>query len=118
MGSGTKFKRRGIPLFLIFSFIFLATFCVKAAQGENVLGLDSRQYYDIYIGSYNDSLSVIRNVEIVGFNEVKNLTFLVIRTDNFEGKRSEGLIMLNYIRAILPSHGVTQIQGVSSVKYP
>ena len=79
--------------------------------GENVLGLDDSNTYDIYMADYTGSFTVIKNVDIVGVKDLFGKKFLAIQTESFNPKASEGLIMLDYIRAILPAHKILAIQG-------
>jgi len=71
---------------------------------ESVLGLNAKTQYDIYIGGAEEGLSLIRAVMIEDLREIRGVAFLVIRTDTFDAKRSEGLIAFHHIRAIIPSH--------------
>ena len=75
---------------------------LTSAQAQE-LGLDPNGSYDIYIGG-GQSLSVIKNVKVVGLRDIKGRTFLVIQTDTFNSITSEGLITFDFIRAIVPSH--------------
>ena len=74
-----------------------------ALAAENSLGLDDQNHYDIYLSGYGDSLTVIRNVDILSLKEFGGQTFLLIRTDTFNAKRSEGLLNFASIRAVLPA---------------
>ena len=103
---------------VIFLFVMLphSPWLLDAQAEENMFGLDARGNVDIYLQSY-DELVVIRNVEIIDFREVHDKIFLVIQTDHFEGKRSEGLILYDYVRAILPSHRTTLMPGTKKIIY-
>ena len=85
-------------------FIGLGLAAVSPVKGAvNPLGLDDQNHYDIYIAGYGDVLSVIRSVDILAVKEFAGQTFMLIRTDTFNAKRSEGLISFASVRAILPS---------------
>ncbi len=84
---------------------------------ENVLGLDSKALYDIYIGANDAGVWAIKNVEIIGFRQINEVEFLVIRVDYFDAKRSEGLIRYDYVRAVLPSNKSIQVEGSQNIQY-
>lgn len=75
-----------------------------ALAAENALGLDDSTHYDIYIAAYGDAITVLRDVDIVAVKQIANETFLLVRTDTFNAKRSEGLVAFSSIRAILPAN--------------
>ena len=82
-----------------------------------ILGLDSRTYYDIYLGGTADSGgSIIKSVQIVGVHQYEGLTFLAIRPDSFSISQSEGLVRLDDIQAILPTlkFSTSSVQGRSN----
>ena len=91
------------------------SFCPYGMADENVLGLQTNGSYDVYIGGSDQDLPAVRNVHIVALREIKGLTFLIIQTDSFAGKRSKGLILLNYAIAILPTFGITPVQGITKI---
>jgi len=105
-------NKKKIPL-IMFVLSFILVFSVVEMHGDNILGLDGKAYYDIYVGGTGDSLSIIRNVRILDLKEIHDMTFLVIETDSF-GINNEGLISFDYIRAILPSHKI-YIQNIKAV---
>jgi len=92
-----------ILIVIFLAFALAGTIVSPAAAGENILGLNDSEPYDIYVGDYNDALSVIRNVDITDLRDVGGTMFLVIQTDSFVSRRSMGLIQLSAVKAILPS---------------
>jgi len=78
-----------------------------AGAMENELGLDSKLNYDVYIGSKDNSGTVIKGVQIVELRQVRDKYFLIVQTDDFAGKKSEGLIALDYVQAVLPSFSLS-----------
>src|SRR5438105_162421 len=109
-------------------FFLLLLICFPLAIGstvmaaENQLGLDDSIHYDIYIAGYGDVLTVLKDVDIVAVKQFYNETFVLVRTDTFNAKRSEGLISFTSIRAILPANrGSLQIlqpeSTVTKMKY-
>jgi hypothetical protein len=89
-------------------------FITPAASKENILGLDDRTKYDIYLGNEN-GFGIIKSVEIADVRELFNKTFLVIRTDTFDSRASEGLIALEAIQAILPAHRAVFMQSIGQI---
>lgn len=106
---------RGAVSFLM-SLLLSVCLISIASSAQNVLGLDTGTAYDIYIGSGSDDLSVIKDVVITDLRNIGGVVFLVIQTDSFEGKRSEGLVLLNNIRAVLPSSRMRTLQGARQIK--
>lgn len=108
-------------LFLVFAGWTASGTIVSAA--ENPLGLDDQNHYDIYIAGYGDALTVLKSVDILAVKEISGVSFLVVRTDTFNAKRSEGLIAFFSIRAILPSLRATldvisaDINATSKMKF-
>ncbi len=99
-------------LVLILAGILILTCGASTSFAREIfLGLDSNTYYDIYIGGPNENTSVIKNVQIVDIREHEDITFLIIRAASFGGKGSEGLVVLENIKAILPSHKFIMTQG-------
>jgi hypothetical protein len=86
-----------------------------AAAKENLLGLDDKIRYDIYLDSHDD-LGVIKNIEIVDVRELFNKTFLVIHTDTFSVRTSQGLVALDAVKAILPSYLSAVFQDNPQIK--
>ncbi len=110
-------RKLGLPVLLMIS-VALSVMTVSVSAGENVLGLsDTNQTYDLYLQGSDGGASVIKNVEIVDIKTIQNLVFLVINTDTFASKRSQGLIRFDYVQAILPSYRSAQFQGTSQIKY-
>ncbi|MCK5581055.1 MAG: hypothetical protein KAJ18_07250 [Candidatus Omnitrophica bacterium] len=107
-----KFKKFKIVWLIVFAVGCLFVPCEYLSAEENALGLSKQNDYNIYITGEDGSLSVIRGVEVVGFRTIEDVKFLVVRTDTFDAKRTEGLILFDYIRVILPSHKTLQIQPV------
>lgn len=99
--------KRGLlkPLFIVgmSAFILLGGSRISLAQTENPLGLSLNVYYDVYIGAGDEGVSVIRNVKVVDIREISGVLFLVINTDIFKQSRSEGLVALAHVHAILPT---------------
>ena len=91
--------------------ILLVLMSTPVLAGENVLGLDDSNVYDIYVADDTGSFTLIKNVDIVGVKDLFGKKFLVIQTDGFNPKASQGLIMFDYIRAILPAHKIFAIPG-------
>ncbi|HPB68946.1 MAG TPA: hypothetical protein PLT76_09040 [Candidatus Omnitrophota bacterium] len=79
------------------------TFLPVCSGGDLVLGLASNTYYDIYLGGASDSGTVIKSVQIVDIRQYEGLIFLVVRPDSFSLGQSEGLILLENVKAILPT---------------
>ena len=99
--------------FLIFFVLCLGTVAPVFA-GENALGLDDSNHYDIYISSYSGGgLSVLKDVEIIAVKNILDRKFLLIRTDFFNSKKTEGLVGFDNIHAILPTDRSRPIQAVS-----
>lgn len=86
-----------------------------AWAATNILGLEDRGYYDIYIGGDGDNVSIIKNVLITDIKEINGVTFLVIQADSF-GKFSTGLVSFVHVRAIIPSHRIA-VQGTDNGHY-
>ena len=84
---------------------------------EIILGLDSNTYYDIYLGGTGDSNSLIKSVQIVEVRQYEGLTFLVVRPDSFSISQSEGLVLLENVKAILPTLKFSTSSGQSRTKY-
>ncbi|HOY10515.1 MAG TPA: hypothetical protein PLB05_10655 [Candidatus Omnitrophota bacterium] len=84
---------------------------------DAVLGLDSNTYYDIYIGGAVDGGTVIKSVQIVGIRQYEGLAFLVVRPDSFSISQSEGLVLLENVKAILPTLKFTTSYGVDRINY-
>ena len=100
-------KKRGMlmQVFIVgmLTFVLLGSGRISLAQAENPLGLSSSVYYDVYIGAGDEGVSVIRNVKVVDVREISGVLFLVINTDIFKQSRSEGLVALAHVHAILPT---------------
>jgi len=79
------------------------TFLPVCSGGDLVLVLASNTYYDIYLGGASDSGTVIKSVQIVDIRQYEGLIFLVVRPDSFSLGQSEGLILLENVKAILPT---------------
>lgn len=110
-------RKLGLPVLLMIA-VALSAMTVPVSAGENVLGLsDTNQTYDLYLQGSDGGASVIKNVEIVDIKTIQNLVFLVINTDTFASRRSQGLIRFDYVQAILPSYRSVQFPGTSQIKY-
>ncbi|MCR4336187.1 MAG: hypothetical protein NUV91_00050 [Candidatus Omnitrophica bacterium] len=96
--------------FLFIAFLIFGPVQVVFAE-PNILGLNPDTNYDIYVSGVNGGTTVIQDVDIVGFRDVKGIAFLVVHTDSFEGKRSEGLVRLDYVQAVIPTHKRANIQS-------
>jgi hypothetical protein len=107
-----KFPKIFIRLRTLCAFVIICgTMTSPVIADENILGLEDHINYDIHIGGYHFGASqVVQNVEIIGLRDIAGLTFLVIQSDRFLGKRSQGLILFQNIQAILPAHRVIQIE--------
>lgn len=113
MNRVNRFKAR---IFLLVVAV-LVIFVPFSHGAENVLGLDAKGSYDIYVGYEDNSLSVIKNVTIVGLRDIKGVNFLVIQTDTFDSKRSEGLIQFSFVRAVLPSYRAVNLPVTGEMPY-
>ena len=101
---------------------FFLFFCLIAARplfaAENVLGLEDTNHYDIYISGYGGSVSVLKDVDIIAVKHLYDRNFLLIRTDTFNAKKSEGLIAFDSIQAILPTNRSSPLQNVQPYGAP
>lgn len=98
------------PCVLTIIFIFTVMSASKALAANNVLGLDDNERFDIFIGTADNNFWVIKDVRVIDFRDIKNVLFLVIQSDTFNAKASEGLILLSSIQAIIPTNKFIQYQ--------
>ncbi len=83
-------------------FCALGNFSPGCSGEDLVLGLASNTYYDIYLGGASGSDTIIKGVQIVDIRQYEGIIFLVIRPDSFSIGQSEGLVLLENVKAILP----------------
>jgi len=77
--------------------------------------LNSKMSYDIYLGSYQDNFSVIADVEILRIEEIYGRRFLVIRPAEFTLNVTEGFVLFEAVKAILPNRQL-RIQNTNKIK--
>lgn len=78
-----------------------------AAIGE--FNFDKNTSYDITYYGGGDSLSLIKDVEILRIEVIHDADFLVVQGAGFKVKNYEGYILFSSIRSILP-HNLYRIQ--------
>ena len=88
-------------LFFLSLLILLNVSNVAHAAGD--WSFDDRMTYDIYLYSYPDHSSVVKDVKILRLEQMGDTTFLVIRSTGFRIKDSPGFIRLDAVAAILPN---------------
>ncbi|MBI4972922.1 MAG: hypothetical protein HZA27_02060 [Candidatus Omnitrophica bacterium] len=59
--------------------------------------------YDIYYNVSKCRVDIVRDVRIAGILSIEGKTFLVIKGTGFASEEKEGYILLDTIKAILPS---------------
>ena len=72
-----------------------------AQEQKTYLQFDGKITYDIYY-SNSEKNSIIRSVEILGFQEIGGKLFLTVQPNGFNLKDYEGFILFDSIQAILP----------------
>ena len=91
-------------------FLFMLVLLIAGiTRADSLLGFDSSLGYDIYFGSGEQESTVVREVDIVGFKDIGQKTFVVVKIHEFKLKDVEGYILLDSVRAILP-HGHFRVQ--------
>ena len=100
-------RTMGVMSVAVWVMMFMALSVSSGYAAETILGLKKNAYYDVYTGG-QDATSVIKNVQIVETREFNGRVYLVIRADSF-GRGSEGLVQMDYVRAILPSLKFTNL---------
>ena len=109
-------QRLSLCIIAILVVAITVLFCQPLMAEDNIFGMDRSLNVDIYLEGY-DELTVIRNVEIVEFREVRDRVFVVISTDHFDSQHSEGLILFDAIRVILPSYKGNLMPGTKRVVF-
>lgn len=101
-------------LILLFVFILL---CFSSTAYAGIAGIDEKRAYDVYFYS-GDNTSFVKNVRILGIQDVAGKKFIVIRPYGFKLSDTEGLISLDSVAAILPNQDfrVEQNQNIN-VRY-
>lgn len=89
--------------FLVINFFCLAIFQPAQGSEENLIFKDKTSY-DIYLEGSEERLNVIKEVYILRVEEIYGKTFLVVRPAGFTLDPSEGFILFDSIRAVLPHH--------------
>jgi len=88
-----------IVLFLCF---ILGNKASAKDETEDELFFDKKINYDIYIESGDRVSTVIENVKIVRFEEIKGREFIVVESSGFRLKDESGYILFDSVLAILP----------------
>lgn len=75
------------------------TFAPSQAWAEmKTLDFNENTYYDIYF-----AYTVVKGVRIQGLKDVQGARFLVVSTSNLKTKDTQGYILFDAIKAILPT---------------
>lgn len=90
--------------FLCFLFLVLSLTSQALAGDIPSALLNSKSAYDLYISSGDSELTIIQDVEIVGYDQIGGIDFLVIRNYGFSLKDQPGYIRVSSVVAILPEH--------------
>ena len=101
---------RKLSLWVVLFFILAMAKPLFAAL--NAIGLDDVNHFDVYISGYSGSSFLLKSVDIIGIREVQGRRFMVVRTDSFNAKSSEGLIAFESILAILPTDRSGPLQNL------
>lgn len=108
---GPMMNKMRIYGFLICLITGLFSLClaksVPAATGDFIF--DKSTSYDIYYYGGGDSLSFIKDVEILRVDVIHDSDFLVVQGSGFKVKNYEGYILFSSIRSILP-HNFYRVQ--------
>jgi len=105
------FKRKTIRLWC--AAFCMVLFAVSAVAEEASSYFDKKVSYDIYLASGESTLTVVRDVEILRFEEIKDKIFLVVRPSGFSLGKAESFIVFDEIRVIFPSRNL-KIENTSS----
>lgn len=102
---------------LIVAFTAAALLAARpAAAQNNPLGLREQGRYDLYF-SGNQSLNLIRNVEIVDVRKIEGRLFIAIEADAFASKRSEALIAFDAVQAVIPTQMGLRVEAAPPSNY-
>ncbi len=83
--------------------IILCASSPRVMAGDiSAVGLSASDSYDIYYYA-GDAVAIIRDVEVVGIQQINNIDFLVVRAGEFKLKNLPGFIRFDSVQSILPS---------------
>ena len=102
---------RWLGVALIYSLTLCPSSSAEDKDLQRYCNFDSHLSYDIYFEGGSERTHILRNVEIVQIQEIGGKTFLVVRAADFSIKKSEGFILFNAIKAILPYREL-QVKGI------
>ena len=92
---------------LVFLLIMMNSTMVLAAipqqETSELSAFGKNLYYDIYFNSGENCSSLIENVEILGTQEFGGKKYLIIQSKDFKLQEARGLVLLDFITAILPN---------------
>ncbi len=104
---------------IVFSFFVAAVFGAVTVYGEpevyDAFKFEKNISYDIYFSGYGECLSAMKDVEILGFEDISGERYLVISPAGFNFSKKEGYIHFSSVRAILPSQNY-KIQSGGKIK--
>lgn len=64
------------------------------------------QNYSVYIELSSTEYKQLKNLRILGISELGGVSFLKVSNDGFGGKKHEGLIRLDSVKAILSTESM------------
>ena len=82
-------------------FVLALCFNVYAKGSEAAKLFDKNSVYDLYVQTYQNPMAVINNVEILGFEEINGIQFIVIRSKDFKFQETQGYVRFDSVVAIL-----------------
>lgn len=102
---------------LCFLFIFCGSQNMVCSAGDSPQQSFFKENisYDIYFTGYDGYNTVVKNVEIIGFDEINGKTFLVVRPSGFKLKEVDGFVLFEAVVAIFPNQEF-KIYNVNEIK--
>jgi hypothetical protein len=104
IGKGDNAMRQRVVLWLLIIVLLscLADVVSLGIAQEEQEGFNNAIEYDVYFQADDKGFSVIRNVRIKGFIDIKGITFVVVEAGAFKIKNREGFIRFDSVRAVVP----------------
>ena len=87
---------------------------IEARAALNNFGFDDSLKYDIYFTSGEDTVSVVKSIQILEVRDVAGRKFLVVKSQGFKLKPEDGFILFDAIVAIFPDRNF-DVKGIDKI---